>query len=76
MTKRGLRDIDVRGAVGSLVVDGARVEVVVRSMIPTVRPDDVVGALRKFGAEVPGAAISTRVEQGPLVDGVVVDPLV
>ena len=76
MTKRGLRDIDVRGAVGSLVVHEARVEVVVRSMIPTVRPDDVVGALRKFGADVPGAAVSTRVEQGPLVDGVVVDPLV
>lgn len=76
MTKRGLRGIDVREAVGSLVVHGTRVEVVVRSMVPTVRPDDVVGALRQFGAEVPGAAVSTRVEQGPLVDGVVVDPLV
>ena len=44
-------------------------------MIPTVRPDDVVGALRQFGAVVSGATIATRIEQGPLVDGVVVDPL-
>ncbi|MDF1703718.1 MAG: TIGR03936 family radical SAM-associated protein [Aeromicrobium sp.] len=75
MTKRGLRDIDVRGAVDTLVVHGDRVDVVVRSMIPTVRPDDVVGALRQFGAVVSGATIATRIEQGPLVDGVVVDPL-
>jgi len=75
MTKRGLRDIDVRGAVVSLTVEGEGIDVVVRSTIPTVRPDDVVNALRHLGAEVPGAPVATRREQGPLVDGAVTDPL-
>ncbi len=75
MTKRGLRDIDVRGAVVSLTVEGEGIDVVVRSTIPTVRPDDVVNALRHLGAAVPGAPVATRREQGPLADGVVTDPL-
>ncbi|GAA1737331.1 TIGR03936 family radical SAM-associated protein [Aeromicrobium alkaliterrae] len=76
MTKRGLRDIDVRAAVVSVVVrDGDVVDAVVHSTIPTVRPDDVIQALRQFGAEIPGAPVATRVEQGPLVDGTVQDPL-
>ncbi len=75
MTKRGLRDIDVRSAVVSIAVEGTRVDAVVHSTIPTVRPDDVVQALRQLGAEVPGVPVSTRVEQGPLVDGTVRDPL-
>ncbi|WP_229053176.1 TIGR03936 family radical SAM-associated protein [Aeromicrobium sp. Leaf350] len=75
MTKRGMRDIDVRAAVVSLVVDAQTVDAVVLSTIPTVRPDDVIQALRQLGADVPGAPVSTRVEQGPLVDGTVQDPL-
>ncbi len=79
MTKRGLRDIDVRGAVVSLTVEAGcetpAVSAVVRTMVPTVRPDDVVGALRAHGAVVAGVPVSTRAAQGPLVDGVVGDPL-
>lgn len=83
MTKRGLRDIDVRGAVVSLTVEAGRetegetpaVSAVVRTTVPTVRPDDVVGALRAHGAVVAGVPVSTRAAQGPLVDGVVGDPL-
>ncbi|MFT4189782.1 MAG: TIGR03936 family radical SAM-associated protein [Aeromicrobium sp.] len=75
MTKRGLRDIDVRGAAVSLRVEGSTVEAVVRSTVPTVRPDDVVSALKAAGAEVPGVLVATRVEQGPLVGDTVTDPL-
>lgn len=78
MTKRGLRDIDVRGAVVSITVEAGEppaVSVVVRTTVPTVRPDDVVGALRAHGAVVTGVPVSTRAAQGPLVDGVVGDPL-
>ncbi len=75
MTKRGLRDIDVRAAVVSVDTSADVVQAVVLSTIPTVRPDDVAGALRQFGAQFLGATVSTRIEQGPLVDGVVRDPL-
>lgn len=79
MTKRGMRDIDVAGALVSLTCTdadhGSVVEVVVRATVPTVRPDDVVTALRSHGLEVPGAPLSTRVAQGPLDGTVVGDPL-
>ncbi|MFT4298460.1 MAG: TIGR03936 family radical SAM-associated protein [Aeromicrobium sp.] len=75
MTKRGLRDIDVRAAVVGLEASGEQISAVVRATVPTVRPDDVVASLRQFGAEIPGAPVATRIEQGPLDDGRVADPL-
>ncbi|EFQ83628.1 radical SAM-linked protein [Aeromicrobium marinum DSM 15272] len=79
MTKRGLRDIDVRSALVSLTCedtgDGVQIAAVVAVTVPTVRPDDVVTALRAHGLQVPGAPVATRAAQGPLVDGTVGDPL-
>jgi len=79
MTKRGLRAIDVRGAVERLSVDGAAVVGVVRSTIPTVRPDDIVVGLRGHGLDAEGMPVAQRLRQGPLRgsdgDVVVGDPL-
>jgi radical SAM-linked protein len=75
MTKRGLRAIDVRGAVVQLVADGSAVVGVVRSTIPTVRPDDIVSGLREQGLGVVGTPVAQRLKQGPLLDNGVGDPL-
>lgn len=79
MTKRGIRAIDVRGAVIHLVAEGLVVRGVVRSTIPTVRPDDIVSALRDHGLTAPMPAIAQRLKQGPLreaaADSTVGDPL-
>jgi len=79
MTKRGLRAIDVRGAVERLSVDGAAVVGVVRSTIPTVRPDDIVAGLREHGLDAEGMPVAQRLRQGPLLgsdgDVAVGDPL-
>jgi len=66
MTKRGMRAIDVRGAVVTLSATGASVTGVVRATIPTVRPDDIVTSLRQFGLTVAGTPVAQRLEQGPL----------
>jgi len=66
MTKRGLRAIDVRGAVVDLSAEGSAVTAVVRSTIPTVRPDDIVTGLRALGLEHPGSPVAQRLQQGPL----------
>jgi radical SAM-linked protein len=75
MTKRGLRAIDVRAAVVHLRVDGGAVVAVVRSTIPTVRPDDIVTGLRQHGLEADGTPIAQRLKQGPLRGDAVGDPL-
>ncbi len=79
MTKRGLRAIDVRGAVVDLTSEGSAVTAVVRSTIPTVRPDDIVTGLRAHGLEHPGSPVAQRLQQGPLrgagSDANVGDPL-
>ena len=66
MTKRGMRAIDVRGAVVHLTSDGSTVTAVVRSTVPTVRPDDIVTGLRAYGLEHAGSAVAQRLQQGPL----------
>jgi len=66
MTKRGMRAIDVRGAVVHLTSDGSAVTAVVRSTIPTVRPDDIVTGLRALGLEHTGSPVAQRLSQGPL----------
>lgn len=71
ITKSGPRDIAVTDNwLGHRVMDGALV-VVVRTVTPTVRPDDITRAL-----DLAGSGAATREAQGPFVDGDVADPLV
>jgi radical SAM-linked protein len=86
MTKNGLRAFDARGAVISARVEPsapgdhlcAILTVVVRHGTPSVRPDDVLTALRRVADLVPPKPpVVTRLAQGPL-DGTgttVTDPL-
>lgn len=77
MTKSGLRDFDVRAAVVSLeVVDARTLRLVSLQQTPLVRPDDVVTALRKVEPrlDTQRPALLLRIDQGRLVDGVVVRP--
>jgi len=74
MTKRGLRTFDCREAVVGLEVctvdDVVAVRAVVRHVIPTVRPDDVLTGLRACGGLVtPSTPVATRLSQGPLDTG-------
>ncbi len=80
MTKKGLRSFDCRAAVLSLTVAapvapdsagspaaGARLEVVLRHGVPSVRPDDVLTGLRAAAGLPPtGQVLLTRLAQGPL----------
>jgi len=87
LTKDGCRHLDARAAVVSAVVsqgveggpDSGRaiLDMVVRQVTPTVRPDDVLAALRVVaGLALEAAPISVREAQGPLDDsGLVGDPL-
>jgi radical SAM-linked protein len=75
MTKRGLRAIDVRGAVVALAVEEGALSAVVRSTVPTVRPDDIVVGLRDHGLEHVGTPVAQRLRQGPLNGVDVGDPL-
>ena len=78
MTKRGLRSFDCRAAVLALTAtaDGAstRLDLTLRHVEPTVRPDDVVSGLRLGEGLLP---LYQRLTQGPLdeASGTVGDPL-
>jgi radical SAM-linked protein len=87
MTKGGRRTVDVRGAVIRMIASGAAAEaggsgraiidMVVRQVTPTVRPDDVVAALRSVSGLAPVAPpLAVRQAQGPLDEqGEIGDPL-
>ncbi|HET8561850.1 MAG TPA: TIGR03936 family radical SAM-associated protein [Marmoricola sp.] len=85
MTKKGLRSFDARAAVVRLAVVGvddgdprcAILDVVLRHGTPSVRPDDVLAALRETSGLSVGAALQRRLAQGPLDErgGTVGDPL-
>jgi radical SAM-linked protein len=79
MLKQGMRAIDVRGAIVRLTSEGSTVTAVVRSTVPTVRPDDIIAGLRAFGLEHSGSPVAQRLRQGPLCgtdgDAEVGDPL-
>jgi radical SAM-linked protein len=89
MTKKGLRTFDARAAVVALeardadatTADGsscAILRVVLRHGTPSVRPDDVLAALREIsGIQTSSAALAQRLAQGPLDPraGTVGDPL-
>lgn len=77
MTKSGRRQVDVRAAVVTAEVSGAGssgadqphaiLDVVVRQVTPTVRPDDVVAALGIVAGLAPAAPpVAVRRAQGPL----------
>jgi radical SAM-linked protein len=89
MTKKGLRSFDARAAIVSLESRAAGASanggetcailtVVLRHGTPSVRPDDVLAALREVtGIDAGQAALAQRLAQGPLDprSGTVGDPL-
>ncbi len=82
LMKQGLRTIDIRPAlVAGEVVDagplGAALELAVANVTPTVRPAEILVALRELGGLADGdPARATRLAQGPLgEEGAVGDPL-
>jgi radical SAM-linked protein len=93
LTKDGRREVDARGPVlaaslvagsGELVVSAADsavhraiMTVVVRQVSPTVRPDDVLAALRLVAGFAPSRPVrATRLAQGPVDETAsVADPL-
>ena len=86
MTKKGLRTFDARAAVMALRVGDAPadrpscaiLDVVLRHGSPSVRPDDVLAALRESSGLGVTAVLQQRLAQGPLDSGsgTVGDPLV
>jgi radical SAM-linked protein len=81
LMKQGPRTLDLRpalvaGAVADAGALGAALEVTVRNVTPTVRPDELLVALREVGGLPAGEpARATRLAQGPLgEDGAVGDP--
>ena len=71
MTKKGLRSFDCRAAVVSLAAaahgEGCRLDLVLATRCPAVRPDDVLSGLRSSAGLDPGPApLLTRLAQGPL----------
>jgi radical SAM-linked protein len=84
LTKDGVRSLDARAPILSAEVsaepgngDRAILRVVVRQVTPTVRPDDVLTALRAVAGFAPSQPPrATRLAQGPVDDaGLVTDPL-
>ena len=93
LTKDGRREVDARGPVlaASVLTDSGEAAVsaagstvrrailamVVRQVTPTVRPDDVLAALRSVAGFAPSEPVrATRLAQGPVDEaGRVADPL-
>lgn len=79
LTKNGPRTLDARAPVRSLTVeddDGdPALRLVVEHVIPTVRPTEVLVGLEAQGLVLGDAPRATRLRQGPLLEGVVGDPL-
>jgi radical SAM-linked protein len=71
LTSKGLRRMDARSAVVSLVVHDAvgdaMLRMVLRHTVPSVRPDDVLNALRDVSEVIPTTLpLITRLTQGSL----------
>ncbi|GAB3600283.1 TIGR03936 family radical SAM-associated protein [Angustibacter peucedani] len=79
LTKNGPRALDAREPVVSLVVeddsDEPALRLVVRHVVPTVRPNEVLAGLAGLGLAVGDDTRTTRRCQGPLRDGAIADPL-
>ncbi|HEX2857936.1 MAG TPA: TIGR03936 family radical SAM-associated protein [Propionibacteriaceae bacterium] len=77
MTKSGPRTFDVRGAIERLEVSGPNeLAMVLRHLVPLVRPDDVVAVLRRLDARLATdrPVLLTRTSQGRLLDGRIEHP--
>lgn len=77
LTSKGMRRMDARAAVVSLEVLGdtrsSMLRMVVRHTVPSVRPDDVLNALRDVSDVFPaGQPLMTRLAQGSLGESGVV----
>ena len=77
LTSKGMRRMDARAAVVSLEVLGdtrsSMLRMVVRHTVPSVRPDDVLNALRDVSDVFPaGLPLMTRLAQGSLGESGVV----
>jgi radical SAM-linked protein len=74
LTSKGSRQVDARAAVVAAVVEPAAADtrnailrMVVRHVVPAVRPDDILAALRRVAALVPSSPpLVTRLAQGAL----------
>jgi radical SAM-linked protein len=87
MTKKGMRDLDARAAVHSLaVVDAAAdtgpstvaLDLVLRHLVPAIRPDDVLAGIAAVSGRARGGVpLLTRLAQGSLdaATGAIGDPL-
>lgn len=81
MTKKGLREFDVRAALVSLSIASSDetcviLDMVLRHGVPSVRPDDVLAGMRVVSDFQAESALFQRLAQGPLDDaGTVGDPL-
>ncbi|HEV7204850.1 MAG TPA: TIGR03936 family radical SAM-associated protein [Jatrophihabitans sp.] len=87
LTKDGRRTLDARAPVLRMIASGAAddaaagtraiLDLVVRQVTPTVRPDDIVAALREVAGLAPaGPPVAVRLAQGPVdPDGAIGDPL-
>ncbi|HEX8779981.1 MAG TPA: TIGR03936 family radical SAM-associated protein [Nocardioides sp.] len=82
MTKKGMREFDARAAVVDLAVassqeDATTLDLVLRHVVPAVRPDDLLTALGEVsGLDAGPAPLMTRTAQGVLADdGSIADPL-
>lgn len=79
LTSKGMRRMDARAAVVSLDVledpGGSALRMVVRHTVPSVRPDDVLNALRDVSDVFPARQpLMTRLAQGSLGESGVVKP--
>ena len=79
LTSKGMRRMDARAPVVSLEVLGdtrsSMLRMVVRHTVPSVRPDDVLNALRDVSDVFPaGLPLMTRLAQGSLGESGVVTP--
>lgn len=77
MMKSGPRTFDVREAIVRASVDGTTLDLTLTHTTPSVRPDDVLTALREVsGLVVDRTPLITRLRQGtPAPDGAITDPL-
>jgi radical SAM-linked protein len=82
MSKKGMRDLDARAPVLSLGVVGSEpptvtLDLVLRHLVPAVRPDDVLAGMASVSGREPlGVPLLTRLSQGPLgPSGEIGDPL-
>jgi radical SAM-linked protein len=77
LTSKGIRRLDARAAVITMELDRramavqdagcAILRMVVRQMIPAVRPDDILAALRQISGLAPSSPpLVTRLAQGPI----------